>query len=223
MYTRILRTLRTHHIAVAMGLLVAGIAVLLQLPLPTPSMPQNMPTAVGAAAAAVFAVSGAGWLANHRERHSKLEVLRVLMAATTPALRYARTVEVFLECAIRLQASHADREEVLSTVRFAQKESRKLIVVTRAMDDRLLAMQPLFLQFGRVGVIACGTLVRAGERLRDNVERVPWQDLLDCPESLDIDLAQLREQNHDVFDQVRSALTMLQHFTAYDPGGPAAR
>lgn len=220
MLERVLRVLRTHYAVAALCVFMTGAMFLVPLSSSAASLQQGMPTAVGAAVGAAAVVSGAGWLACIRERQSRLEVMRVLVTTMVPALRYARAVEVFLECAIALRDSNVDRLEVASTVRFAQKESEKLVAVTRAMDGRLLALQPLFARFGCVGAIAYGTLAQSGAQWRDNMERVPWQRCRDCPEALEIGLAQLKKQNRHVSEQVRDSLAMMQRAAMLDPDAP---
>lgn len=219
MLERVLRVLRTHYAVAALCVFMTGAMFLVPLSSSAASLQQGMPTAVGAAVGAAAVVSGAGWLACIRERQSKLEVMRVLVTTMAPALRYARAVEVFLECdrAARLERRPpgGGLDGPVRTEGVGEARRR------HARHGRAaLALQPLFARFGCVGAIAYGTLAQSGAQWRDNMERVPWQRCRDCPEALEIGLAQLKKQNRHVSEQARDSLAMMQRAAMLDPDAP---
>jgi hypothetical protein len=197
----------------------AILGLLICLPLLPYELPESSANVIGAALGAVFAVWGAAWVADLKERKHQQYLVRAIESTIQPTLLRVEQFGANLERVGREWDEVTSRDERVTRIQSLLPESVLVLERLGELERRLDFLVPLFLQLGGHGAIAHGQLIKTGPLLRQSLNTLSWGSFYDEFEVLRSDTATFTRDTRRAIRAARKAIALLNRFA--DPHLPA--
>lgn len=204
--------MRQNSGATLIGFVGILVGLVLRLPLFPYSLPPDVANVMGAAFGAMFAVWGAAWVSDRKEKHANRLAVQAIRATVDPVIKRVRMIEEGLKNLPFLFQSDVDRESRIEAVRAVLRQAEAIPHVTIELEKRLEFLKPLFLQLGGTGAVAFTTLINTGDNLRGSVELIPWATFYDDKRAAEVGSEQFKARNEPIIDHAERALHLMQRF-----------
>jgi hypothetical protein len=188
--------------------------VVFRFPLVPWELPESTANILGAALGAIFAVWGAAWVSDLKERQGHMHAANAIVSTVVPVLRQAEAIDTQLDALTHIDPTGEGRKHYVAALRHALASANLTIQAADEMAARLKFMEPLFLQLGGAGAIAHGALISTGPSLGEAFQALRWGAFYDEPNVLIIDAQSFSEKMKAITENAEKSMTLLVRFAS---------